>query len=97
MSHHNDKIAAHSIIIESGRWKSIPKQRCICHLCLNNLIGDDKHYLFNCTNGDLLEIYKTIFQGQQVTPVTYVNGSLSMRDMMLKVLKGDYNILGDPK
>ena len=30
----------------------------MCLLCLGNLIGNEKHYIFHCTNDKLVEIRK---------------------------------------
>ena len=36
--------------IEVGRWRDIPRENRICHLCNQNEIGDEFHYIFNCTD-----------------------------------------------
>ena len=43
------RISAHSLPIERGRCR-------ICPLCIGNDLGDEKHYIFHCTNINLVEV-----------------------------------------
>ena len=52
------KLSAHTFPIEKDRWRSIPRDQRICPLCLGNLIGDEKHYIFHCTIDKLVDIRK---------------------------------------
>ena len=52
------RISAHTFPIEKGRWQSIPRDQRLCPLCLGNLIGDEKHYIFHCTMDKLVDIRK---------------------------------------
>ena len=49
-------ISAHSLPIERGRWMSLHRNKRICPLCIGNVLGDEKHYIFHCTNINLVEI-----------------------------------------
>jgi len=40
----------HKLPIEKGRWSNIPRENRYCELCQNNQIGDEYHYIFECTN-----------------------------------------------
>ena len=35
--------------IETGKWFNIPKENRICKICNIKEIGDEFHYLLNCT------------------------------------------------
>ena len=50
------RISAHFLPIEKGRWMSVPRNKRICPLCTGNHVGDEKHYIFHCTNINLVEI-----------------------------------------
>ena len=50
------RISAHSLPIERGRWMSVHRNKRICPLCVGNVLGDEKHYIFHCTNINLVEI-----------------------------------------
>ena len=52
------RISARTFPIEKGRWQSIPRDQRLCPLCLGNLIGDEKHYIFHCTMDKLVDIRK---------------------------------------
>ena len=39
----------HKLPIESGRWKNIPRENRTCNLCNSNEIGDEFHYILECT------------------------------------------------
>ena len=56
------RISAHTFPVEKGRWQSIPRDQRLCPLCLGNLIGDEKHYIFYCTMDKLVDIRKD-FEG----------------------------------
>ena len=43
----NFRTKNHRLPIEIGRWKRIPRELRICHLCRNEL-GDEFHYLLTC-------------------------------------------------
>ena len=44
------------IPIETGRWYNINKENRKCTKCSDNLIGDEFHYLFVCTNPDVVNL-----------------------------------------
>ena len=43
------RISAHSFPIDTGRWKSIEKDKRICTICIGNQLVDEKHYICHCT------------------------------------------------
>ena len=49
------RISTHTFPIEKGRWRSIPRDQRLCLLCLVNMIGDDKHYIFLCNIDKLVD------------------------------------------
>ena len=53
------RISAHTFPVESGRWDKTPREKRMCPLCFSNDTGDEKHYIFYCTNPKLVEIRKT--------------------------------------
>ena len=44
------------IPIETGRWYNINKENRKCTKCSDNLIGGEFHYLFVCTNPDVVNL-----------------------------------------
>ena len=50
------RILAHTFPVESGRWDTTVSEKRTCPLCFSNDIGDEKHYIFHCTNPQLVEI-----------------------------------------
>ena len=50
------RISAHSLPIERGRWISVHGNKRICPLCIDNDLCDERHYIFHCTNVNLVEI-----------------------------------------
>ena len=44
------RIMNHKLPIEKGRFFNIERNRRICHFCNHNRIGDEFHYLFECTH-----------------------------------------------
>ena len=55
--------------IEVGRWSNIPREQRICTLCNLQKIGDEFHYLFECSHNDIFHarlkfIPKNTIKGQ---------------------------------
>ena len=40
----------HKLPIVKRRWSNIPRENRYCELCQKNQIGDEYHYMFECTN-----------------------------------------------
>ena len=40
----------HNMPIEKGRYLGIERNHRLCHLCNSYLLGDEYHYLFECTH-----------------------------------------------
>jgi hypothetical protein len=38
------------LYIGKGRWSNIPRENRYCEFCQKNQIGDEYHYIFECTN-----------------------------------------------
>ena len=59
----------------------------MCPLCFSNDIGDEKHYMFHCTNPKLVEIRKTFITEiyETFTPYPDVN---SISDILHIILRG---------
>ena len=64
-----------------------PLEKRMCPLCFSNDIGDEKHYIFYCTNPKLVEIRKTFTPEiyETFTPYPDVN---SINDILHIILKG---------
>ena len=43
------RTANHRLIIETGRWHNIDRENRICTLCDEGLVGDEFHYLLECS------------------------------------------------
>ena len=54
------RLGSHLLPIETGRWSRTPRNERLCRCC--NLLGDEKHALFNCTaiDRDLLDLPNSI-------------------------------------
>ena len=50
------RIAAHNLPIEKGRWNGCDKADRKCTRCINNELGDEKHYLFFCNDPDIVKM-----------------------------------------
>ena len=44
------RICNHHLPIENGRWVNIPRNERICNHCNKQEIGDEFHYILNCTS-----------------------------------------------
>jgi hypothetical protein len=43
----------HRLPIEIGRWQSVNREHRVCNLCQGRELGDEYHYLFECTECDM--------------------------------------------
>ena len=50
------RVSAHPFPIEKGRHNKIPRDDRKCTICNENQIGNEFHYLFQCTNIELMKI-----------------------------------------
>ena len=41
--------------IEVGRWNNIPRDQRLCTLCHLHKIGDEFHYIFECSENDVAQ------------------------------------------
>ena len=47
------RISSHTLPIETGRWKDIPRAERTCLICDNEEIGSEEHYITPCNNPTL--------------------------------------------
>ena len=46
--------------IETGRWHNVPRYERKCNLCNLYEIGDEFHYLFKCTENEIVKTRKSV-------------------------------------
>ena len=44
------RISAHFFPIEAGQMMNKPREERMCPFCFHNQIGDEQHYIFQCTH-----------------------------------------------
>ena len=69
------RISANPLPIETGRWKSIEKDKRICTICIGNQLGDEKHYIFHCTH---IEPVKARMNFGKLASINISRSSLTM-------------------
>ena len=83
--------------IETGRWKDIPRENRFCNLCNRNEIGDEFHYLFDCTDNFLKQARQTFIPNYYYThPNTYKYNQLfnvTNRTTLIKLCRFISNII----
>ena len=47
------RICSHTLPIETGRWKGIPRTERICLICDSEEVGSEEHYIARCNNPTL--------------------------------------------
>ena len=61
------RISAHTLPIETGRWKGIPREERACLICDSKEKGDEVHYLARCNNPTLQSLrQQTIEEGRKL-------------------------------
>ena len=81
------RISAHTFPVESGKWNKTPREKRVCPLCFSNDIGDEKHYIFYCTNPKLVEIRKTFIPEIYETFIPYPDVN-SINDIFHMIQRG---------
>ena len=66
------RISAHPFPIETGRWKSIERDK---RICIGNQLGDEKHYIFHCIH---IELVKARMNFSKVASINRSRSSLTM-------------------
>ena len=56
------RISSHRLLVESGRCNNIPFDKITCKLCNLNEVGNEQHYLMQCSNTLLKEIRYSFVQ-----------------------------------
>ena len=66
--------------IETGRWRKINREERICTKYIAGVIGDEFHYLFNCTNQQTVEFRNKYIPSYYITNCNIIKmaGLLSM-------------------
>ena len=82
------RISAHTFPIEKGRWQSIPRDQRLCPLCLGNLIGDEKHYIFHCTMDKLVDIRKDFVKELHESNLQSCFSDAAFSELTGMILKG---------
>jgi hypothetical protein len=41
------RVSSHGLLIETGRYKNVPLERCVCPLC-TLAVEDEFHFFFKC-------------------------------------------------
>ena len=72
------RISAHTMPIEIGRWKGIPREERTCLICNSKETGDEAHYLAHSNNPTLQSLRQQIIEeGQKFASPTrtifYIN------------------------
>ena len=75
------RISAHTFPAEKGRWQSVL-------LCLSNLIGDEKHYIFYCTMDKLVDIRKDFVKGLHESNLQSCFNDAAFSEHTRMILKG---------
>ena len=57
------RISAYNLPIEKGGWEGINKTERKCKKCINNDVGDEKHYILYCNALDIAKLRTKVFQG----------------------------------
>ena len=58
------------ISIETGRWYNTNKEHTICTKCSEDFIGDEFHFLFVCSNPEIVNLHKTNNDLKNITQKT---------------------------
>ena len=72
----------HRLIIETGRWHKIERSDRVCNLCNQGLVGDEFHYLLECSSlyserkdllGNEFCIFPTIYKFKKLLSTKDIN------------------------
>ena len=79
------RLSAHKLLIETGRYKGIPRNERLCERCLLGEVEDECHFLFKCQKFD--------FQRTQLLEVIHKScpnfPKLKLKDQLIWVLSSE--------
>ena len=87
------RISAHNLPIEKGRWEGIDKSERKCKKCINNDVGDEKHYILYCNVPEIVDLRVKFFTGNKLTRVSGENAR-SFIEGILSVRQGTPHLIG---
>ena len=85
------RVSDHTLEIETGRYKNIPRENRNCKLCKDE-IDDEYHFLLNCKlnsnlrNNLFSEIIKVIINFKQYEPLDKLRNILSPKAELLPAI-----------
>ena len=82
------RISAHTFPIEKCRWWSIPRDQRLCPLCLGNLVGDEKHYIFHCTIDKLADTRKDFVKELHESNLQSCFNDAAFSELIRMIFKG---------
>ena len=86
------RISCHSLPIESGRYKKIPRVERLCHLCNRSEICDEFHYLLKCIHSSLSHIRGIFLESLYLINSNFTN--MSCKALFLYIMSMcDENII----
>ena len=63
------RIFAHNLPVEKGRWEGIDKTERKCKKCIDNDIGDEKHYILYCNTPDIAKLRTMFFKDNNLARI----------------------------
>ena len=87
------RISAHNLPIEKDRWEGIDKSERRCKKCINNDVGDEKHYILYCNVPEIVDLRVEFFKGNKLTRVSGENAKPFTEDI-LSISLGTPHLIG---
>ena len=74
------RMSCHCLPIEVQRYQNIPRQERICNICSLKTLGDECHYLLDCTNHKIVECRKKLIRSQWATDLCWTSSGRPAED-----------------
>ena len=87
------RISAHNLPVERGRWEGIDKTERKCKKCINNDVGDEKHYILYCNAPDIAKLRTMFFRDNKLARIRSECAS-SFIEGILTTSKGTPQLIG---
>ena len=87
------RISAHNLPYDKGRWEGINKTERKCKKCINNDVGDEKHYILYCNAPDIVKLRVMFFKDNKLARLPSECAS-SFIENILATSKGTPHLIG---
>jgi len=79
----NYRLCNHKLPVETGRYINVERNERVCTFCDMNTLGDEYHYIMECSNVEISRVRNTVIPHYYRTHVNMIKFTMLMNQMSL--------------